>query len=427
MTDVPFITMMVLSILFFVKAIKKNNDYYLTIGTAFSAISFLIRQNGILISLGIFVYYLLNRKKLTKKIFLIITLIPVFTFVIFYYWYNFIHGPTLQYIYSTYKIWSYKNNLLVLFLRVAYRSFHILEYLGLFLIPLLLGCIPSFKKIIRFDKITILCSFVILLGVVIAYFFSPFGEIMPYTTNIINTQGLGPTEHLQGTRDDILPSYIWKFITALSSISAIVFFISIFQIRKDITSIYTLIYLIGLLQFANILLTPAGFDRYIVVLLPIVIILFLDFIDKIKISKIWILMGLIVFGFFSITGTLDYLNWNNAKWEGTQYLLKEGISPNEIDGGFEFNGWYLYDDYVKNLNLTTTDEKKDYLDRFKKEIEVGDVVFPTPENKSWWFVVDDKYKLSFSEFPNYLTIKKTHYSTPFSLEGNYIYVLKRSE
>jgi hypothetical protein len=53
------------------------------------------------------------------------------------------------------------------------------------------------------------------------------------------------------------------------------------------------------------------------------------------------IMILFVYAGFGICGTHDYLSWNRARWQGLNYLTDElKISPEQIDGGFEFNGWY---------------------------------------------------------------------------------------
>jgi hypothetical protein len=43
-------------------------------------------------------------------------------------------------------------------------------------------------------------------------------------------------------------------------------------------------------------------------------------------------------GAFGIAATHDYLEWNRARWAATSALVdQQGISPTQIDGGFEFN------------------------------------------------------------------------------------------
>ena len=55
-------------------------------------------------------------------------------------------------------------------------------------------------------------------------------------------------------------------------------------------------------------------------------------------------------GILTIGATHDYLSWNRVRWQALHNLMQEPqISPNDIDGGFEFNGWYLYDYKYKKV------------------------------------------------------------------------------
>ena len=63
---------------------------------------------------------------------------------------------------------------------------------------------------------------------------------------------------------------------------------------------------------------------------------------------------------FSIGAVHDYMAWNRVRWEAFAQPDVTGIKPSEIDGGLEFNGWYLYNAAYKS----------------------------TPE-KSWWWVMDN--------------------------------------
>ena len=59
--------------------------------------------------------------------------------------------------------------------------------------------------------------------------------------------------------------------------------------------------------------------------------------------------------------------WNRARWNGLLYMMSvEKIPPIEIDGGYEFNGWMLYDPQYQKI-----------------------------PGRSWWWVKDDKYIASF--------------------------------
>jgi hypothetical protein len=47
-----------------------------------------------------------------------------------------------------------------------------------------------------------------------------------------------------------------------------------------------------------------------------------------------------IYATFAVSGTHDYIAWNRARWQAQDDLvLTRGVAPNQIDGGYEFNGW----------------------------------------------------------------------------------------
>jgi hypothetical protein len=85
------------------------------------------------------------------------------------------------------------------------------------------------------------------------------------------------------------------------------------------------------------------------------------------------------------------------RWQALNYLTKElKISYKNIDGGFEFNGWYGYDQNYKKSN-----------------------------DKSWWWVINDEYRITLGMVPNYSTFKIFTYPSWVQMKTNEIYILKK--
>jgi len=81
------------------------------------------------------------------------------------------------------------------------------------------------------------------------------------------------------------------------------------------------------------------------------------------------LLGLLLLALFSLLGTHDYLAWNRARYAGLDRLATQGVQPEQIDGGFEFNGFHRAGPMGKRSN----------------------------QQKSWWFVGDDEWAVSMHE------------------------------
>ena len=149
----------------------------------------------------------------------------------------------------------------------------------------------------------------------------------------------------------------------------------------------------------SIIIVIAGiFDRYVVFLIPLAMIILTVGNGKFSLIKkktCYILSGLLVFiyGGFAVAGTHDYLSWNRARWESINYIMiKRNIPYTKIDGGYEFNGWFNYDpDYI------------------------------TTPDKSWWWVKNDEYIISFGPIKGF----KIRYKRWLERGEGDIYILKK--
>ena len=302
------------------------------------------------------------------------------------------------------------------------------------------------KKYRHFFLANIVIFAVLLIGFIVYYIFMKNFPFLGYQGFIVNNYGLGP-RLLAGT-PSVIPNIIWLII-AIPSIIASLIFVSIIvyevfykkyfnleslkklKLRKG--SINFFIILVLLLQLIFILIKSSVFDRYFLVLVPFFIILMFSFMRelKFKFQVKYLYFVVILLAIFSLIGTHDYISWNKARWQGINYLFNQGISPKEIDGGFEFNGWYLYEYALANLTKYETNKKienKKIFDLFSVKSFSSSQYHPTNPNAiSWWFVVDDKYIISFSETKGYDVIKKIDYNSLLYMKKEYIYVLKRVE
>ena len=82
-----------------------------------------------------------------------------------------------------------------------------------------------------------------------------------------------------------------------------------------------------------------------------------------------------------MAATHDYLAWNRTRWAATDTLTREQrIPPQKIDGGYEFNGSFLY-----------------------SENSIGH-----PGKGPWW-IVDDEYVIATSDQRGYQQIRRFPY------------------
>src|ERR1035438_1015594 len=91
--------------------------------------------------------------------------------------------------------------------------------------------------------------------------------------------------------------------------------------------------------------------------------------------------GSLPLAFFTIAGLHDYLRWSDAGWELYREALYNGVSPANIQGSFEMNGWHAFDLY----------ESKATPPACRGECRCG----------SPWYCLDDSYRVGMNVYGNY--------------------------
>jgi hypothetical protein len=141
------------------------------------------------------------------------------------------------------------------------------------------------------------------------------------------------------------------------------------------------------LSYFLILLLISGtltvFERYFLVFVPVVVLLLVNRMRDDGASvrpQAFIVPTVLILAYagFSVAATRDYLEWNRMRWQASNTLMTDKkITPAEIDGGYEFNGLYLYDPgYVQK------------------------------KGKSWWWVVGDQYVIASGPLTGYSELKR---------------------
>jgi hypothetical protein len=94
------------------------------------------------------------------------------------------------------------------------------------------------------------------------------------------------------------------------------------------------------LQFFLLLLLPPTMDRYFEILFPGALALLVSRGAEFN-FRLPRILAVVVSGFISIALLHDWLAWNSARWElGRRAVATKFILPTEIEGGFEWDGWF---------------------------------------------------------------------------------------
>jgi hypothetical protein len=254
--------------------------------------------------------------------------------------------------------------------------------------------------------------------------------LIPGLGNILIAQGIGPLtlNGALGSDSATLPSLgsaFWFVVTIVSVTSAALLLAGAatglvrgwrryLVLTLPIELAPRIFFLLCLVGYLFPILVIGGWDRYFVPAVPFLLLAGLSSTaPNVPIAapqqayepgpafryKSFSVLPILLMAVYSICGTHDYLNWNRARWRALNDLMASGkAKPDDIDGGFEFNGWYLY---------------------------APD--FKAPKGKNFWWVHRDDYVVAFGELPGYRIAKEYHYSNWLPPTRRKVLLLRKEE
>ena len=331
MSDIPALAFLFFGIIAFYIGAEKNKVAWFWAAAISTVIGFFIRQTTILLLPAAGLFTLLHAPQRKIKYFASI-IIPGLIAVALYFWLqkNNLLGEGA----SFHEIKSKKELLKHALYWTAYSGL----YIGFFLLPFTINLV---KK----SSIWLYGIFSGFGLVLIGWLYFHKQQLFPYVTNTINHFGLGPiNETLSGVYVPLLPQWIWYITSILAGIGLGFLLASLSQILKQkqfYTSKQSLLLIFSLLFLGPILLFT-GFDRYF---MPLILAGVLLLALKNPYTKMqwtgWILLG--IMGFYTLSQTQFYLNWNRVRAELVTVATKKyDAKPDTLDSGYEWTGYQDY-------------------------------------------------------------------------------------
>jgi hypothetical protein len=425
MTDVPCLTLMIFSAVFFLEYLKSNALAALMTATLFSLAAILSRQVGLAVPMAFSVAMICARGFKPRVLLpaLAPALLGVLVLAGFQFWLNLSGNWPAHLTADSHEMGEkIKQTLLhpaAAFPQMFHSAYVCLVATGLFLSPLLFLTGPGIGRASKTLLVVAAAVCAALAGLLVFYRHAGTPFMVTPVGNWLSVWGLG----LLSLADALffvpnplprLPREILLAATLIGLIGGSLLLCRTSALLRRLCSRLTFPMQwdyeaqagVFLLFIALIYLGPTlfgqMFDRYLIPLIPFLAGFLLLFLSPQALPLKSIRCGLMVliilsFSLFSICGTRDYLAWNRSRWEALDNLMsREQVKPQSIDGGFEFNGFYLFSD--------------------------GYQMRP---GKSPWWVYDDQYLITFNPLPGYHILHNypyTHWLPPY--QGN-IYVLLR--
>ncbi len=413
MTDVPFLTFCLLSLYFLLRAMRTNSTWEMAIGLMFACVALLIRQSGLAIFIAAGLAHLAKDRPRARTALIagIPILIGFAVQLLFKEWLKFTQQASVAYgLQVRWVLYACSHISWRSIVPLTQASIVFLVYLGLFSFPFLIFMGPRrLMSLFRFRSIT----FVTLLFAVLTVYFLRDKRI-PLLPNYLYDLGLGPallydTDILHLRHLPTAGKSFWTVMTFAGLVGAVFLFqamlVAIAEIfrRRTLALVpkqsMLLLLATGMVYIAPLLalrLTPeVVFDRYLLFLVPLAALLLVQSSatpELVKTSSRFTVPGvaaLVLCGVSSVAGTHDYLSWNRVRWQALNNLMQEQhVPPAQIDGGYEFNGWYLYSRSYPN------------------PLPIPGVEGRPASNKSWWWVASDDYLVTFGPVPGYAEVKE---------------------
>jgi hypothetical protein len=424
MTDIPFFTFFVLSFYFLIRGFQRDSNFEIIIGITASYIALLIRQLGLIIPLAFGVAYLVKKGiNLQNIIKAFIPMVLGVSIQVFYSKWLYLTGRTTPWQIPQYSsfIDSISGNLVHVISHMSRIALVALIFLGLFIFPFIIIFLRKFSYS-RPKKLTLFSLSTFLLIVMAAFTWTrkkfPIG-----LSDFAYVLGPGPLMlrdtfllNLNYPPAPLALQIFWVVMAVIGIVGGALLFyylwLAIFpkfgqDKASDFSETKWLNALIISAMFVYISLIGTGllFDRYLLPLLPLsmtaVLLAKTTYITKEKLGfgiTSFSLMLMLIFGGFSVGTTSDYLEWNRTRWQALRDLMqKDKVSSNQIDGGYEFNGWYLFD--------------------FKYKERPG---------RSYWWVNNDDYMISSGPLTGYEEVKRYPLRRWFRFQQPNIIVLHKT-
>ncbi len=405
MTDVPFYALMTWSLAYMVIGLKQDSTRLMLIGLGLASIALLVRQLGIALFAGFSVAYLVSKGLQVKSIIIAGASVAVGLSIQVAYqkWLVFMIPETISYNVQATNFFHWSYYRLSLLRGFINNIFVALMYVGLFMFPYFLTLITP-KIVSEFWKNRWLL--LVISSVIISVWQVLFdGVDMPVWFNTLSAFGLGPVllrDAYYRLHGPPMSDALWLIMKSVTVISLVGSILILYHLIKLVQYVFRWFAPSGQMVTICLLGSVVGiyslpiamqviFDRYLLPM-PVLILILMQLLKANTVQKTtgrtWTMPLYLSTGFlslyllFSLCATHDGLAWNRVRWQSLNSLMQQGIKPAEIDGGLEFNGWYLYNTAYKAV--------------------------PT---KSWWWVQDDTYLAGTSILPGYTLFQQQKVNT----------------
>lgn len=425
MTDVPFVALMAISGLFYLRALEKPRWQWFLLGSLFGAAGLLTRQFAVLVPFS-FVLALCpweRRWRTRASIPLILVLIvpwvaawgllkvlPSHAAEMGYAWNPGLLGDTMgERIFGAFKFYGVS-----------------MTYLGLFTMPMAPGAMAYWLR----GKAGVwqrraIGYVLVMIPLALAVCGSAPNRI-PFLGNMIYDTGIGPMT----LRGILMGSYLWRPVTiggwwwiptlvglavAGWMLAGTIRWIVLIpgdgrrlprDARRQQQS-FLMIWAVLMVVSLYHPWVPVRFDRYLIgALVPVLLLVAMTPSGRGRGTALAPWAALAALYLCSVVALQDYMAWNTTRWAIANRLMDEqGVPAEQIDGGYEFNGWLTSPYYIERQ---------------------GAGAFLNAGPMGWW-VVEDRYAISWLPRAGFSKVEEVPYGSWLAGDKGKLLLLKKKD
>lgn len=417
MTDVPFFALSTFSIYAFARHLRRGSVAGYVTSIVLACLAVVLRQAALALPLAFAIGYLVKHGvRLPSVIRALVPSAAVGVSLIAYQRWLDVTGRLPEFnglqMKMTMDFFHHGGEMLIALGDVLLKA---CVYLGLFLFPLLLAGLVR----MRGWKLAVIGALTL-----------AFYLLMPSTGwmggmpacqgvgHVLIPQGIGPLTSPDFMRANMhnlppLPHWFWLTVTWISALGASML------VTRLLAGAPTLLRRPGDSE-TDRPLTAMMASGFVICLAPVVMLYFFCILDRYLLPAIPFAVGaiallerppqklgggilvavviiLVLCGVFSVGVTHDYLAWNRARWSALNDVVAKGVSPSEIDGGYEIDG------------LCTLDSRYggDWSRRFASKNQV-------------------LYAITLGPYPDYEPVKVYQYENWIPPRQGRVFVMRRS-
>jgi hypothetical protein len=390
MTDVPFVVFAIWAAWAYVGGLVDRRASRLFLGAVLASAALLVRQHGIIVAGAAAVAALGARDWPVRARWTgaVVGLgLPVAVFAAYHLW--IVAGAAVPVGYEL-RLGQLRDVSLATVVNCGFRG---VAYLGVFALPLALTRTASWRG----ERPLVLAA-ATAMTILAAALYVRERAAMFYLTNVLYDLGVGALT----LRDTLFlglppplhagPVLTLPLTAAALGGAALAVGGCATAVRTATTPAARFVVLAAAFFFAATLLQARYYlDRHLLMATPFVLATLALARPNVRPSRAALVLVALV-AWWGVAGTHDYLAWNRARHAGLAALRAAGIPATAIDGGVEFNAWYL----APELGTWPSDA----------EVRSGQAATV----KSWWWVVDDRFVASFRPLDGYVVRDRRPYA-----------------